>query len=397
MQRSQTGQQKKKIVWISPLILDVHLHKTTQIEILQALTRRGHKVFLFASYSSKKSLHELLDVPATLIPLRHVPFFSTFSYIVILLLYLPFFFIRWKPDFVIVEPGPVTFSVAPMLLLPRSKRPKIVLDVRSGPVGKRRISTAVCFDIALFKAKKFFQRITTITPLSKKKLCEKYNISSRFVDVWTSGVSITAFNPENCSGTEMKKKLGLENKFVILYHGSFGTPNAQRGIIETIKAIGLLKGRYPNLVLFLLGNGGYGPKLKELIRQLGIRNMIVIHNPVSYVEVPKYIAMCDVGIIPLPNFSYWRHQCPLNLLECLAIKKVVIATDIPANREVLGKCKCGIYASSADPKEIATAIVYAYNNKKMLRKWGAYGRMIVENRYSWDKMAEDLEAYLLQL
>lgn len=393
MQRSQTGQQKKKIVWISPLILDVHLHKTTQIEMLRALAKRGHKVFLFASYSSKKNLHELVDVPVTLIPLRHVRFFSTFAYVVILLLYLPFFLMRWKPDFVIVEPGPVTFSVAPMLLLLRPKGLKIVLDVRSGPVGKRR---SLFFDIALLKAKKFFQGITTITPLSKKKLCKKYNIDSRFVGVWTSGVSIAAFNPNDYSETEMREKFGLEDNFVIFCHGAFGSPIAPRGIIETIQAIGILKSRYPNLVLFLLGRA-HSLHLKDLIRELGTQNMVIIHDPVSYVEVPKYVVMCDVGIVPLPNLSYWRHQCPLNLLEYLAMKKVVIATDMPANRGILGNCKCGIYASSADPKEIAAAIVYAYNNKKMLRKWGACGRMIMEKRYSWDKVAEDLEAYLLQL
>ena len=106
--------------------------------------------------------------------------------------------------------------------------------------------------------------------------------------------------------------------------------------------------------------------------------------------------MCDVGIVPLPDLPDWRSQCPLNLLEYLAMGKVVIATDIPANRKVIGKSKCGIYVSSADPREIAKAIMYAYDNKDELKEWGSYGRAIINAKYSWKKVAEDFENYLLE-
>jgi len=397
MPKSQVSPQKKKIVWISNLILDVDLHKTSRIEILRALAKRGHEVSLVASYSSKRSLPELTDVHVVSIPLRYVPFFSTAAYVLLVLLYLPFLFLRWKPDFVIGEPNATILSLVPMLLFPRSKRPKIVLDIRTTPViilGIDRYLKTSFFDIALQTAKKFFQGITIITELMKKQVCKNYNINPRFVGVWTSGVSTILFNPENYDGNEMRKRFGLRDKFVVFYHGLF---SGERGIIETLKAIETLKSTCPNLVLFLLGRPVGSFKPKGIIRKLGVQNMVIVHNSVSYVEVPGYISMCDVGIVPLPNLPIWLYQCPLNLLEYLAMKKVVIATDIPANREVLGESKCGIYASSTDPKEIADAIVCAYNNRKTLRKWGAYGRMVIEKRYSWEKLAENLENYLLKL
>ena len=125
--------------------------------------------------------------------------------------------------------------------------------------------------------------------------------------------------------------------------------------------------------------------------------MITVHDSVNYLNVPEYINMCDVGIVPLPNSPDWRYQCPLKLLEYLAMEKVVIATDIPANRNVLKKSKCGIYVSSTDPKQIAEAIVYAYNHRNELKKWGVSGREIIMERYSWLKVSGDLERYLLQI
>jgi glycosyltransferase involved in cell wall biosynthesis len=393
--RNQAIPAKKKIIWVSSLILDIHLHKTSRIEILRALAKRGHEVFLVAMSSSKKKDCEFTDVHVTSIPLRYVPFFSPAVYTLLLLLYLPLSFLQLRPDFVIVEPDATVLSVTPALLFPRSKKPKIILDVRSTPVGIYGIGGYLktqFFNIAINTAKKFFQGITIITPLMKKEVCENYGVNSKFVGVWTSGVSTIAFNPENCSGTEMRKKFQLEGKFIILHHGVFGK---ERGIIETIKAFEILKNRYPDLVLFLLGRGDIN--LKDIIDELGLQNMVIVHDTVSYTEVRNYIAMCDVGIVPLPNLSDWRYQCPLNLLEYLAMKKAVIATDIPANREVLKESECGIYASSANPVAIANAIAYTYNKRSKLREWGTYGRALIEERYTWEKVAEDLESYLLEL
>jgi len=308
---------------------------------------------------------------------------------------LPIFFLRSKPDIVVVEPNVAILSLAPTLLFPKSQRPKLVLDIRSTPVKVKGFNGSLnilFFNISVCIAKGFFQGITTLTPLMRKEICERFAIDARSVGVWTSGVSTIIFNPENFSGSELREKFGLKNSFVVFYHGVIGE---KRGIIETVKALNLLKNEYPALVLFLLGKAVF--ELESVIKELGIENMVMVHESVSYEQVPNYIAMCDVGIIPLPNLPYWRHQSPLKLLEYLAMKKVVIATDIPANREVIGTSKCGIYISSADPKEIADAIICAYDNREKLGTWGAYGRMVVEERYSWMKVAEDFEGYLLSL
>jgi glycosyltransferase involved in cell wall biosynthesis len=107
--------------------------------------------------------------------------------------------------------------------------------------------------------------------------------------------------------------------------------------------------------------------------------------------------MCDVGIIPLPDHPYWRFQSPLKLLEYLAMEKVVILTDIPAHRAVIGEAKCGVYISAVNPTKIAGAIEYAYLNKGNLEEWGKMGRKIVKEKYTWEKVAMDLENYLLSI
>jgi len=78
----------------------------------------------------------------------------------------------------------------------------------------------------------------------------------------------------------------------------------------------------------------------------------------------------------------------------LAMEKVVILTDIPAHRAVIGESPCGIYIKSISPQEIAKAIGIAYLNRENLGEMGKIGREIIDREYVWKKVAIDLEKYL---
>lgn len=391
----QINARRKKLVWVSPLILDVHLHKTSRIEILRALSKRGHQVRLIAYYSSRKEFDQTLGVPTTLFPLRYFPFISPSAYTIILSLFLPVLFIRSRTDYAIVEPDVTALGIVTTLLLPKRMRPKIILDIRSTPVhlsGLGGFFKSFFFSIAVHLARRFFNGMTIITEMMKNEVCQAFRVDPRNVGVWTSGVSTEFFNPLNYDEANLKRGFGLEDKFVVFYHGAI---NAKRGIPEAIKAIKKLN-KYPNIILFLLGRSD-NFNVKRLARDLDVEKRVIAHESVSYTEIPKYISLCDVGLVPLPNLPDWRNQCPLNLLEYLSMEKPVIATDIPANREILKNHKCGIYARSTNSKEIARAILYAYNNREKIKVWGALGRKIVTEKYSWDKVVQDFENYLFKL
>ncbi len=394
---------RKKIIWICFLIFDLELHKTTNIEILNHLALRGYDTYLVALRSNTR-LSKSYDVNpgfhTILFPLKYVPMLTSFLFAIILSFFLPFFILIKKPDFVVIQPGPsiISFIWTPLL---NALKIKVILDIRSTPIlsesqirGLLGSLNIVLFNLSVLIAKSFFNGISTLTEGMKRQICSTYQINPNFVGVWTSGTSTTLFNPQKYDKKQIRETHDLTDKFIVFYHGDLTLP---RGIIQTVASIKKLKVKNNDIVLFLLGSGSALLTLKDLIRKDNLQKRVILHDAVDYLEVPQYIALCDIGIVPLPDIPDWRNQCPLKLLEYLAMKKVVIATDIPANREILGDNKCGIYISSTDPKEIANAIEYAYSNKKKLDEWGAGGRSIIEKKYSWNKVAEDFEAYLLQL
>lgn len=393
----------KKIIWISFTVFDLFLHKTSRLEILKHLAKRGNDVY-FLAIRSKKSKQTTDYAGARfhliLIPLRYVPMITPFLFAIATLIFLPFFIATKKPDFIIMNPSPsiISFIWKPLFY---ALRIRVVLDVRSTPVLSENRDRGLLgsldifwFNISVVIAKKMFDGLTTITTKMKRQICSTFRIHPKFIGVWTSGVSTTLFKPENYDEIQMRKKLGLNNKFIVFYHGNL---SVHRGIVESVRGIEILSGKYDDCVLFLLGKGSAVPFLTEVLLKNTVKHRVIIHDVVDYIDVPKYIAMCDVGIVPLPDLPDWRYQCPLKLLEYLAMKKVAIVTDIPANREIVGNSKSGIYVPSTAPKEIAKAIIYARNNREKLKEWGSYGRAITNKKYSWEKVAEDLDNYLMGL
>lgn len=389
--------EKKKIFWLSFLVFG-YSNVISQTEMVKHLSKLGEEVHLFAmapnrNYQRNSNKHFIL------FPMKFIPIITPILYTLALFISIPFYIIIGNPDYIITDKGTTIIGFALKFLL-RPTKIKVVLDIRSTPIEIRgtfrEYLDALLFRISINLAKKKLDGVTILTELMKKEICYEFDIDPKFVGVWTSGVSTMLFDPENFDGKEMRKKLGLNDKFIIFYHGALGIGRVKE-IIAIINCLKILKSQYSDLVLFLLGGGDGVLILRKLTRESDLEDFVIIREKVDYAEVPKYIAMCDVGIVPLPDSPNWRYQCPLKLLEYLAMRKVVIATDIPANREIIAKSKCGIYISSTDPEEIAKAIVYAYNNRERLGEWGKFGRGIVEKSYTWEKVAEDLENYLLSL
>jgi glycosyltransferase involved in cell wall biosynthesis len=392
----------KKLLWLSFLYIDKSLHKTTQIEVLRNLAKRGYEVSLLALNSDKKAEINDPDLRVISLPMRDKAILTNALFVIALLFFLPFYIMRFKPTYIIIEPQDATaFSLIPIALLPKSKRPKIILDARTEHIPKPSPDIGgFFFDNSFHIAKKLFDGITTITPMMKSDFCSRYHIESKRVGVWTSGVNTELFNPQNFSKerTELREKFGIDKKLVLLYHGVFGAADgsSSRGIVQMVEGIALLKDKIDDIALFLLGRGACSQRILEIVREHEIQDRVIVHDRVDYKDVPKFIAMCDVGLQAVPDRPEWRSQCGLALLEYLAMEKPVIVTNLPVNSYVVGNCKCGIYISSTDPSDIAKGVSSAYNRKQELEKLGSYGRAIINRKFTWEKVAESFDQYLMQ-
>jgi glycosyltransferase involved in cell wall biosynthesis len=387
--------QRSRITWLSFQYLDSFLSKTAYMQISKSLAELGNDIDFFALRSKKHFKSENPNMRLFAVPLRSVPIITGLSYVILLLLLLPLYIAKRRPDFIITEPrfGSTFFSLE-LKFFTNSIRPALILDIRSTPVtiiSFRALLNSLWFNSSVALAKRTFDGLTAATKEMKYEICNKFNLNPEMIYVWKNGVDLELFSPEKYDDTLMRKRLGVNGKFVVFYHGAF---RINGGVVETIKSIKLLESKYPDIVLFLLGSGPGLSLFKKTINENEVGDSVIIHSPVDYTDVPRYIAIGNVGIVPLPDIPDWRYQSPLKLVEYLAMKKPVIVTDIPANREFIKDDKCGIYLSSVNPEEIARAISFVYKNKEELQEFAKSERTIPIKEYDWKTVATKFEEYL---
>ena len=383
-----------RILWINHIFIDTDVYSTFPMQLIYSLRKRGHEVHLVVPSLTKRSQWSIEDTK--LLPTIHLPVLYSLSFFFALLFYIPKAIKSYRPNAIIGN-----FYEYPGLIIAKLFRNvKLVLDVRASIGGKSGIS-AIIEKILYFTALKFAKNtsdgITVASRALREEICA-YGIDRTKVKVITNGVSLDLFDYRRNSllSAKLRDEFSLSKNFVIMYHGSLGS---FRGLTQTIEAIAIIKSKHPDIVFFILGKATktYEEELKKLIEEKSLADNVFIHEAVSHELVPKFLAMCDIGIVPLAVYSFPLSSCPLKLIEYLAMAKPVISTDIPFSREVIELCNCGILIPSYEPEHIVAGIEYMYERRSSLDQMGRLGRAIVEKHYSWTEKSKDIESFVKEL
>ncbi len=388
-----------KITWVVAMFSGPRNYPTSIVEVIQHLAKRGNEVTVLGFKPKNVSMFEETRVNLVFIPLSYVSIFSPLLFALASALLLPFVLIRNRSSVVFFQPDVSLVASLPTVFAFRLLKKKFFLDIRSPPVetsGFQGFVQRFSFRMSVSVAKRTVDGLTIITNMMKKEICADFGIDPSVVGVWTSGVNIEHFDSDSTldSGKELRKNLGLEGKFVVFYHGVL---SENRGVFETVKSVGLLVHDYPQIVFFILGEGPVLGRLKEYVKDGGLGDNVFFHGRVSYSEVPKYIAMADVCIVPLPNHPFWNSQSPLKLLEYLSMHKAIILSDIPAHRSVVAGDMGALWIKSVEPRAIADLLVFAFQNRTSLPGYGEGAFDFVKDNYSWDRVSENLERFLLTI
>jgi glycosyltransferase involved in cell wall biosynthesis len=153
--------------------------------------------------------------------------------------------------------------------------------------------------------------------------------------------------------TQMRAQLGLAPDDVMLL--AVGRHEYQKGIDVAIAALPAVKATHPTAKLFVAGREGNATgmlrtmvdteRLGDAVRFLGYR-----------VDVPDLLCAADVFVFP----SRWEGS-PGSVIEAMALETPIVASDIPAVREV-GATSSAVLIPPDDPRVLAGAIAAAIDD-----------------------------------
>lgn len=149
--------------------------------------------------------------------------------------------------------------------------------------------------------------------------------------------------------SEIKKKYGLDNKFVVFFGGNISKPQKVENIVRFAK----LYNETPNVVFFVIGKGTEKIKLERLIKKDQLTNFIMK----SFVPREEYldlIGAADVGLVSLDE-RFTIPNIPSKALSYFNAKVPIIAL-LDASTDfgdwVQDEIKAGYWAHATRPKEL---------------------------------------------
>lgn len=201
-------------------------------------------------------------------------------------------------------------------------------------------------------------------------------------DIIPNAVDEERFHPSN-DGSQIRKKLGLEDEKLITYVGRIVY---HKGLEYFVRAANFLKDE--NVQFLLVGTGDFRSELEDIIKRERLEDKVMFAGRVPNEDLPNYYAATDIFVLP----SVSRLEAfGIVALEAMASSVPVIVSDIPGVRDVIVEGKHGLLAEPMNSENLAGKIRTLIENPDMAERMGKNGRKRVEERFTWSKVAEEIE------
>jgi glycosyltransferase involved in cell wall biosynthesis len=151
-----------------------------------------------------------------------------------------------------------------------------------------------------------------------------------------------------------------------------------------IRAFDSLQHKVNNALLLIIGDGPEKEKLLDISADLRAQNKVKFLDFRN--DIPELLNILD--LLVLSSFS---EGLSITLLEAMASRLPVVATNVGGNPEVVVDGETGILVPPKDPQKMAEAIIEILQNPGLAKKMGEAGRKRVEDEFSLDRMAREYE------
>lgn len=189
-----------------------------------------------------------------------------------------------------------------------------------------------------------------------------------------------------------RQQLGLPaDRPIVGYIGRFQTLGIEKGIPELIRAMARLptfNSKEP-LLLCVGGPMDAVPAYVGLAREAGVpESRLRFVDRVPNTQVPYWIRSFDIATAPFPNSEHYAFfMSPLKIFEYMAAGVPIVATDLPAIREVLRHGQNAWLVEANNPYSIAKGIEWLLRNPKKLRDDLGYQARHDVQGYTWNERA----------
>ena len=134
----------------------------------------------------------------------------------------------------------------------------------------------------------------------------------------------------------------------------------------------------------IIGDGEMRQSLEEYAKKIGIDRCVIFTGWVK----DLCMAYADLDIITLTSLN---EGTPVSLIEAMASGKPVVATDVGGVKDIVLDGENGFLVKSNNADDFSNKLFVLLQDKEKRSKFGMCGRMSVRERYSKNRLINDIE------
>jgi glycosyltransferase involved in cell wall biosynthesis len=150
----------------------------------------------------------------------------------------------------------------------------------------------------------------------------------------------------------LARELSVGEDDVVVAH--VANTKAIKRPMDVVESAAVALRRDPRLLYLIVGDGILRGEVEDACQRHGIRHRFRFVGWVAYERVPSYLNLADVVVLPSEGEGMARVY-----LETQACAKVLVASDIPAAREVIEHGRTGLLFNKGDPSDLAEKTLVA--------------------------------------
>lgn len=182
----------------------------------------------------------------------------------------------------------------------------------------------------------------------------------------------------------LRGELGLGDRRVVLYAGSFGQANDLPSVMEAARAL-----RDRDDVCFVLaGRGHYASRLEAGAR--GLPNVRLL-PPQPLPRALALFCLADLSLIPFVDRPVLAANSPSKLYDSLAAGTPVVVTNAGWTKALVEQHACGWYVPPEQPAVLAARVRSLMDAPGRLRQAGDRGARLARERFDRARHVERIE------
>jgi PEP-CTERM/exosortase A-associated glycosyltransferase len=204
--------------------------------------------------------------------------------------------------------------------------------------------------------------------------------SRRDIAIMPNGVDPEVFRPL-APEPAWQNQWNPDGNQVIAYVGSF---QPYEGLDILVKAMRLITALRDRVHLLIVGDSPERSGLQALVEREKMQAHVTFVGRLPHNRVKEIYAVADLLVYPRIATLTTELTTPLKPLEAMSMQKAVLASDLPAMRELISDQATGILFGPGNPSDLAEKALNLLSDSALRLRVGRGGRSMVLKERRWD-------------